>query len=148
MRVCTVVAEGDQGAEDRGGEDQRAGDQGDEGREANAAGPSPHHFSKSQRAHDPQPQRQNMILTPPPPPGPDPDLYPDRSSDNDTWPEPEPDQSPPHRAPPQLTPQRLTPHPQPTLRRSLYCSRPPSSPSQPPTRSRAAPRAPRPRSAA
>eukprot|EP00964_Phaeocystis_antarctica_P125861 scaffold89544_cov66-Phaeocystis_antarctica.AAC.1 len=44
--------------------------------------------------------------------------------------------------------QRLTPHPQPTLRRSFYCSRPLSSPSQPPTLRRAAPRAPRPRGAA
>eukprot|EP00964_Phaeocystis_antarctica_P037319 scaffold21319_cov57-Phaeocystis_antarctica.AAC.1 len=45
-------------------------------------------------------------------------------------------------------PRSLTPHAQPTLRRSLHCSRPPSSPNLSPTRSRAAPSASCPRSAA
>ena len=63
------------------------------------------------------------------------------------WPKPEPDQSPHRQTSPQPTPQRLTY--QPNLRRSPHCSsRPPSSPGQPATLSRAAPRAPCSRSAA
>ena len=55
---------------------------------------------------------------------------------------------PEHRASPQLTPQSHSASPVTPLRRSLHCSRPPSSPSQLRTLSRVAPRAPCPRSAA